>query len=337
MKKMIKIIILVLFILFIIFLCYFFVGKAPKQKNILWGVNFSQMQAENLKLDWRETYLALLDDIKVKEIKLITNWNFVEGQKDNYYFDDIDWQVKEAEKRGVNLIYVVGMKTGRWPECHIPSWADSLSKVQQQEEILKYIEEVVLRYKNSKAIVTWQVENEPLFKFGICPWYDKDFLKKEVELVKSLDTTRQIIVSDSGEQSMWFGVAKIGDMVGTTMYRRLWVNVAGNIGFYGTLPITPVFYWKKAQIIKKIFGKDVICIELQAEPWAHRPFYDVSIEEQEKTMDLEQFKKNIEYAKKTGLDTFYLWGAEWWHWMKETQNRPEIWDEARDLFLSENK
>ena len=333
MKKMLKIIILVLFVLFIIFLYYFFIGKAPKQKNIIWGVNFSQMQAENLKLDWRETYIALLDDLKVKDIKLLTNWNFIEGQKDNYYFDDIDWQIKEAESRGVNLIYVVGMKTGRWPECHIPSWADNLSKAQQQEEILKYIKEVVSRYKDSKAIITWQVENEPLFKFGICPWYDKNFLKKEVELVKFLDNTRPVIVSDSGELSSWFSVAKIGDIVGTTMYRKSWINVAGDIGFYGTFPINPIFYWRKAQIIKKIFGKDVINVELQAEPWAQKLFHDVSLEEQEKTMNLEQFKKNIKYAQKTGLDTFYLWGGEWWYWMKKTQNRPEIWNEAKGLFV----
>ncbi|MBI1866656.1 MAG: endo-1,4-beta-xylanase [Candidatus Staskawiczbacteria bacterium] len=183
MNKMLKIIILVLIVLFIIFL-YFFIGKAPKQKNIIWGVNFSQMQAENLRLNWREVYLALLDDLSVKNIKLVTNWDFIEGTKDSYYFDDIDWQINEAESRGVNLIYVVGMKTGRWPECHVPRWANGLSKQQQQQEILKYIKEVVLRYKNSKSIIFWQVENEPLFKFGECPWYDKNFLKKEAELVK---------------------------------------------------------------------------------------------------------------------------------------------------------
>lgn len=333
MKKMLKIIILVLLVLFVFLIYYFFIGKAPKQKALVWGINFSQMQAENLKLDWRKTYLALLDDLKVKNIKLITNWDFIENEKGNYYFDDIDWQVKEAESRGVNLIYVVGMKTGRWPECHMPKWGDSLSKSQQQEETLKYIKEVVLRYKNSKAIITWQVENEPFFKFGKCPWYDKNFLKKEVEMVKSLDSTRQIIISDSGEQSTWFGVAKIGDIVGTTMYRKVWSRINDTFGFYLDSFLPPIHYWRKAQIIKKIFGKDVICTELQAEPWAHKLFYDVPLEEQEKTMNLKQFKKNIEYAKETGLNKFYLWGAEWWYWLKETQNKPEIWNESRKLFI----
>ena len=332
MKKMLKIIILVLFVLFVIFLYYFFIGKAPKQKNIIWGVNFSQMQAESLKLDWRETYLAILDDLGVKNIKLLTQWDWIGGKKDDYFFNDVDWQIKQAQRKNAKIIYVVGMKTGRWPECHIPNWANGLSKEQQQDEILKYIKKIILRYKDNDAIAVWQVENEPLFKFGQCPWYDKNFLKKEVELVKSLDSTRQIIISDSGEQSMWFGAAKIGDIVGTTMYRKVWGRISDIFGFYIDSFLPPVHYWRKAQIIKKIFGKDVISTELQAEPWAQKLFYDVSLEEQEKTMNLEQFKKNIEYAKETGLKEFYLWGAEWWYWMKKTQNRPEIWNEAAKLF-----
>ena len=331
---MLKIIILFLLALLIIFLYYFFIGKAPKQKNIVWGVNFSQMQAENLEIDWKETYLAFLDDLNVKNIKLVTNWDFIENVKDSYYFDDIDWQIKEAESRGVNLIYVVGMKTGRWPECHTPQWTDNLSQQQQQQEILKYIEKVVLRYKNSKAIVVWQVENEPFFKFGECPWYDKNFLKKEIELVKSLDPTRQIIISDSGEQSLWFKAAKAGDIVGITMYRKVWSHINNIYGFYFNMPLLPVHYWRKAQIIKKIFGKNVINIVLQAEPWAQKLFYDVPLEEQEKTMNLEQFKKNIEYARETGLNEFYLWGGEWWYWMKEKHERPEIWNEAKKLFIN---
>jgi len=49
-------------------------------------------------------------------------------------------------------------------------------------------------------------------------------------------------------------------------------------------------------------------------------------------MNLERFQINIEFSKKTGLDTFYLWGAEWWYWMKIKQNQPEIWQEAKKLF-----
>jgi len=344
MKKIIKMtlwIIILIFIFILIAVGYFLVGWAPKQEKITWGVDFSQMQAEALGLNWKESYLAIIGDLGVKNIKLHTQWDWVEGEKGDYFFDDIDWQIQKAEESDIKIIYVLGVKTGRWPECHVPTWADALSASEQQDRALEYIKQVIERYKNSSAIQYWQVENEPLLKFGECPnWYydGGEFLKKEVELVRSLDSSRKIIVSDSGELSFWLKAAKIGDILGTTMYRKAWVNVASyglpsNIpNFYGTYPITPVYYWRKAQIIKTLYGKDTICIELQAEPWAQGQIYDTSIEEQSKTMNLKQFKENVEYAKKTGLDAFYFWGVEWWHWMKTTQDNPEIWNEAKTLF-----
>jgi hypothetical protein len=340
-KKIFIFLALIVFVLLISIFIYFFAGSVKISDKINWGVDFSQMQAENLKLDWKETYLALIKDLGAKNIKLHTQWDWVEGKKDNYYFKDIDWQLKQAENNDVNIIYVLGMKTGRWPECHIPDWAANLSETEQQSALLDYISTVVERYKDSKIIVNWQVENEPLLEFGECPsWYynNDEFLKKEVALVKSLDPSRQIIISDSGELSWWTDASKIGDILGTTMYRKAWINISSfgfsfkNPGFYASYPIPPVFYYRKAQLINFLFGKKVICIELQAEPWASEPFYDVSLEEQFKTMDLARFKENVEYAKKTGLDTFYFWGPEWWYWMKTVKNQPDIWNEAKNLF-----
>lgn len=338
MKKIFKIILFfsaVALGIFIALFCYFFVGRAPAAQNITWGVDFSQMHTEQLKLDWKEVYLAILDDLGAKNIKIHTQWDWVEGKRNDYFFDDIDWQLSQAEKRGAKIIYVVGMKTGRWPECHLPAWARGLGETEQQKELLQYISKIIARYKDSKAILYWQVENEPLFKFGDCPaWYygSNEFLKKEVALVRSIDPSRQIIVSDSGEQSLWFGAAKTGDIVGTTMYRKVWFHINDLAGFYVNVFLSPVYYWRKAEIIKDFFGKKVICIELQAEPWAQKVLYEADLAEQEKTMNLEQFKKNVEYAKQTGLDTFYFWGVEWWYWMKTVQNRPEIWNAAKALF-----
>jgi len=344
MKKKFKTIYIflgIIIVLGLVVFCYFFVGRARVAEKIIWGVDFSQMQAQSLKLNWKEIYLAIMDDLGVKNIKIHTQWDWIEGKKNEYYFGDTDWQVQKAEENNVKLIYVLGMKTGRWPECHAPAWTNNISEDQIKLELLKYIKQVVLRYKNNSAITYWQVENEPLLEFGECPaWYyrNDDFLKQEVALVKSLDSSRQVIVSDSGELNWWFNASRAGDIVGTTMYRKAWVNTSSfgfNFflpNFYATYPIPPIFYSRKAELIKYFFNKDVICVELQAEPWAHKPFYDVPLAEQEKTMNLEQFKNNINYAKKTGLDAFYFWGVEWWYWLKTAQNSPAIWNEAKTLF-----
>src|SRR4030042_930971 len=106
----------------------------------------------------------------------------------------------------------MGMKTPRWPECHLPQWAKGLPEQEQQEAILGLIKNIVLRYENSGSIWGWQVENEPFFPFGECPWSDSDFVKKEIELVKFLDKQqRPILISDSGENSFWLKPAQLGD------------------------------------------------------------------------------------------------------------------------------
>ena len=330
MKKVLKKIFLVIFLLVLFFAGYLFIGKALEVEEIKWGVNFSHKHARGLGLDWKENYLALINDLEVKNIKLAVYWDLIEKEEGVYDFQDLDWQIKTAEEKGVELLLVMGMKVPRWPECHIPGWAEQLDKEKQQERILKILEKIILRYQGSPAIWAWQVENEPFFPFGNCPWSDKDFLKKEVELVKSLDEQkRPVIISDSGEGSFWFQAARLGDIVGTTMYRKVWFH---QLETYVTYPLPPVFYARKAKIIEKLFGKKVINVELQAEPWGPNLLYDSPLEEQEKTMNLEQFKKNIEFAKKTGFDTFYLWGAEWWYWMKMEQDQPEIWQEVKKLF-----
>lgn len=313
-----------------VILLYFFAGKAPQTQEITWGVNFSKKHAAALGLNWKEVYAALLDDLGVKHIKVSLDWDELEPRKDEFVFNDADWQVNEAEKRNAKLLLVIGMKTMRWPECHLPEWARELSKQEQQREILELLEVIMKRYKDSSSLWAWQVENEPLFPFGDCPWVDRDFLQKEVELVKSLDSKHSVVISDSGELSFWIRAANIGDKASTTMYRKVWFH---EIGRYIEYPLPSVFYGRKAQIIKTLFGKEVIVGELQAEPWGPgKLLYDTTVEEQTRAFDIAQFRKNIEFAKRTGLSEFYLWGVEWWYWRKEKASDPIFWQEAKSLF-----
>ena len=191
---MIKKIMLYILIFLLLVIIFFFVGKSSEAEKIVWGVNFSQKHAEGLGLNWQETYSALVDDLGAKNIKLATYWDLIESEEEQYNFEDLDWQIKTAEEKGAKLLLVIGMKTPRWPECHIPDWAKNLDKEKQQEKILDLIEKIVLRYRDSTAINMWQVENEPFFPFGECPWVDTEFLKKEIELVKFLDSQKRKIL-----------------------------------------------------------------------------------------------------------------------------------------------
>jgi len=329
-KKISMTILFIIIGLILLVVGYLFVGSVKPAQNIEWGVVFSQKHAKYLGLDWQKTFLALLDDLQVKKLKIASYWDLIESGEGEYDFTDLDWQIAKAGQRGAKVLLVVGMKSPRWPECHLPDWARGLNQSAQQEKILKLLEALVLRYQDSDVIDSWQVENEPFFIFGECPWADKQFLKKEVALIKSLDAKhRPVVISESGEGFFWLEAAGIGDVVGITMYKKVWVS---QFGFYLTYPFPPVFYHRKAEIVRKFFGKEVICIELQSEPWGPKLLYDVPLQEQQKTMNLKQFQYNINFAQKTGLKEFYLWGAEWWYWMKEKQLQPSIWDEAKNLF-----
>jgi len=329
MKKKMVIIYVLIFIIFVIF-SYFFVGTSKKESASEFGVVFSQKHSQNLGLDWKKNYLAILNDLNCKNIRILTSWDLIEKEEGKYDFSDLDWQILNAQKNGAKVILVIGLKTGRWPECHIPQWAKSLNLKDLENKVLSLDKKIVLRYKNSNSILFWQVENEPFFSFGVCPKLSEKFVKQEINLVKLLDDKkRPVLVSDSGEGSFWFKTAKIADIVGTSVYKKVWVN---QLKIYFTYHLPAVFYRRKAQLIKKIFQKKVICTELQTEPWGPKLLYDLPLSEQEKTMNLSQFKSNIEFAKKIGFEKYYLWGVEWWFWLKEKQNKPEIWQEAKKLF-----
>ena len=333
-RKTLKIFLAISGVLIILFFGYLFIGRAPQAERIVWGVSFSQKQADMLGLSWEENYLALLDDLKVRNLKIIAYWDLVEPELGKYFFKDLDFQIEEAEKREIKVILTMGRKVPRWPECHLPDWARDLSEEKQQERILKLIEKIVVRYRDSEVIWAWQVENEPFFRFGECPEITEKFLKEEIRLVKSLDLrNRPVIISDSGSNRFWFKTARLGDIVSISLYRKVWFK---EFDSYINYPFPPVFYWRKALIIKKLFGKEVFCGELQAEPWGPVLIHELSLEEQSETMDLEQFQKNIEFAKKTGLKEFYLWGGEWWYWLKIKYDQPEIWEEAKKLFETSN-
>jgi len=310
--------------------------NAVSADEIAWGVDFSESQAVYLGLDPKETFSAIINDLGARNIKIHINWNSIEKNKGEFNFESLDSQVEEARRNNVQLILVIGMKTGRWPECHTPEWFEAIPEDQREAELLRYIRAVVERYKNNTAVQYWQIENEPLLKFGTCPlWYYKEgiaLLQKEVDAVKALDSTRQIIISDTGELSSWIEVAKIADVVGVTIYRSSWNPTQRTFGINPYSFLSPDFYAAKAAYIQQTFGKEVVSIELQAEPWASRPLMEASLAEQEKSMNPQMFDENIAFARETNLKAFYFWGVEWWYWMKVRHDKPEIWDKARLVF-----
>ena len=322
--------ILLIVVLLFIGLVYMFTGKAAPSSDLVFGITFSQKFAEEMELDWQTAYLGILDGLNVKKLRLVAYWDKIEPEQGEYFFDDLDWQIAQAGEREADVILAIGRKLPRWPECHSPKWADELNLSEQQERILLMLTEVINRYKNNQTIKAWQIENEPFLKgFGECPKLDKEFLGREVALARELDFARRpIIITASGELSSWLQPARMADILGTTLYRNVWSDTIGRFEY----PIPPIFYGKRAKIVKFFTEVEkVIVVELQAEPWNKKMIYETSAKKQAQSMDLDKFKEVINYARQTGLSEFYLWGAEWWYQKKE-QGNDAIWSEAKKLW-----
>lgn len=322
-------------IFFLVLILFFFAlfllsrGRVYKQNELAYGVTFSKRQAQSLGLDWRATYVSMFDDLGVRKIRLPAYWNEIEAEEGKLNWEDFDWQINEASKRGAEIILAVGGRLPRWPECHFPDWTKNLYKAQIESKTLSYVTGVVKRYKTNKQIAAWQIENEPfLSHFGDCPKFDPRFLDQEIKLVRSLDI-RPIVVTDSGELSLWIPAARRADIFGTTLYLNTYSKY---IKSYIHYPIKAGFFRFKRNVAG-LFAhpKKWVVIEMQAEPWGPVPYQNLSQADRDQTMSPDKFKKIIEFGRLTGFKEFYLWGVEWWYWeMKE--GRPEAFNYAKTLF-----
>jgi hypothetical protein len=323
-----------IFLILILFigLCIWFLTqeKIYDKKDLSYGVTFSQKEANDLGLDWKNLYINILDDLQVKKIRLPVYWDLIEKEKGVYDWEDINWQVEEGQKRNAQLILALGERVPRWPECHQPEWAKKMDKKEKQKKIIDFLDTAVRQFKGQNNIFAWQVENEPFLKyFGECDALDVDFLDQEIASVRAIDD-RPIIVTDSGELSMWVPAASRADIFGTSMYKRTYSQ---HFKTYINYPITPAFFRAKKNIISMFADpKQWIVIELQAEPWCKIPFQSASLAERSETMDVEKFKEMLDFSSQTGFKEFYLWGVEWWYWEKTTQGNGQYWEIAKGLF-----
>ncbi|MEK7576519.1 MAG: cellulase family glycosylhydrolase [Patescibacteria group bacterium] len=305
------------------------VSRAPIVSSNVWGITFAPQYMEEFGIPWKEAYNAMLSELDVRHIRIPIYWSRVEPKEGQFVFDDYDYQLQKAEEVGARVVLGVGRKLPRWPECHEATWATDLEVEKKKKLILKYIEQVVNRYKDSQVLDAWQVENEPFLPFGGCSLYDAKFLDEEIALVRSLDSRHPVLVTDSGELSIWVSAARRGDIFGTTMYRTIYSKYVGSF----TYPLFPSFFRFKRALTELVVGKKpMIVIELQAEPWAPGYIPHMTKEDQYKYFSPTTFQGIIQYAKRTGFDTYYLWGAEWWYWLKVHENDPEIWNIAKALF-----
>jgi hypothetical protein len=303
------------------------------------GASFIPDYAESYGLDPQQTLQAMLEPasdggLGLKQLRLVSYWEDIEPQPGVYDFSTLDWEFALANQYGAKVSLSIGLRQPRWPECHVPTWVNMSDKAQWEPQLYSFMHAVVNHYKNNPALGSYELENEYFLKvFGQCTNFDRSRLVSEFNMVKQWDPNHTIIISRSDN---WVGIP-VGqptpDEFAISVYKRVWDATFTHR--YFEYPLPPWFYGALAGYEKLWSGKNMIIHELQAEPWAPNGLQltQLSTQEMAKSMNANILKKRIQYGEDTGMRTIYLWGAEWWYWMKVDKNDPSDWNVVKQAVV----
>jgi hypothetical protein len=290
------------------------------------GVSFSLKQCNNFKVSQAETLHWLIDIAGFRRFRLMSYWDEHEPKAGKYNFAALDEQLDIIERAGGIVSLCLGVRQPRWPENHWPGWAWRLPKPERDKVLLRYIETVVKRYSGRACIISYQLENEALLtSFGTRPDTDRRRLRRELALVKRLDSVRPVIMTTS---TSW-GIPlrqPVPDIVGFSFYHIYYNGRKGRYQKAGGHYV--ILHRLRAALIRLIWQRPSFIHELQAEPWAPKAIWEVSSEEQDRSMGPAQIARSIHLGRATGLYPIDLWGAEWWYWRLK-HGDASIWDAVR--------
>lgn len=303
---------------------------SQSQKEFKFGATFIPRYAKYFGLEPQETMQAMIDDLSIRHFRLVSYWDEIEKTPGQYDFKELDWQFKKAVDSGSTISLAIGLRQPRWPECHMPKWAESQPKDVWYPQLKTFMGEVIDRYKTVSNLESYQLENEFFLDvFGICPDFSRDRLIDEFNFVKQKDPSRTVIISRSNN-AMGLPIGQPRpDKFGISVYKRVWDRTITKR--YFEYPFPAWFYGFLAGAGQILTGKDMIIHELQTEPWGpDKGITEISIEEQNKSLDAKRLKDRIAYGKATGMREVDLWGVEMWYWRKEKMNDPSLWNAGKE-------
>lgn len=327
------------YVLLITIVCLLIAAKGFQARHAddapILGVSFSTKYARELQLDPQRTLLSMLDEVNIKHFRLMSYWDEIEASPDQYDFSELDWQIDQVGRHEGTVSLAIGQRQPRWPECHIPRWASELDEDAYQEALLGFIKKVVVRYRDSPTITSYQLENEAANRhFGECPPFNEALLKREYDLVKQIDNNTPVTINASNQSGTpLFG--QVGDRVGFSIYKKAGFRLFGKWIPWSFWYVPSEWHSLRALIVEISSGAEPFIHELQAEPWGPEATVNLSIDEQNKTMNATLLKNNVEFAQATGMKEIYLWGGEWWYWRKTVHNDSSLWDAAKIIYAIE--
>ena len=279
------------------------------------GTTYSHRFAQFLQLDPIQSLHAIIA-LKFDIIRLACYWDEIQKDSKTYDFSTIKQLLDICEKNNQKVILTVGMKAPRYPEFYIPSFLQSNNPQKVLPECLLFIEKTIRELDGYSCIHYWQVENEPLDEvWPLKQCIEIDDLKKEIDLVRILDSKRKIIVnfwgnSNNVEETIKLTVS-LTDIVGLDIYYRQFLRkIIGRAQYCG-----PSLSDNSFKNLCELSSKPIWITELQAEPWESGPI--AYKQDKTKSMSPEILKNNFLKAKALNPKAILFWGSEYWLWRKQ--------------------
>jgi hypothetical protein len=269
----------------------------PRRSTLL-GISYRPPQVDALGLDARTTLQTLLA-YPFQLIRLGAYWNRMEPGPGEFFTDELDWQIDEAERAGKLIVLCIGpLKTFSYPEFFVPTHhlshplpEHTLIKPSSYPSLLtaaiEFITRLVERYRHRKGIAAWQLEHEAVDPLGVeHTWrLDVAFVEKEIEALRKADPTRPIMMNgfmptslpvrlsqwwQTRDQGDSISVAqRLADIVGIDYYPRHALMAVGTKTLYLDGSKNPWQQQRRKQLFVQTHarGQKLMIAEGQAEPW----------------------------------------------------------------------
>ena len=342
--------------------------------NPVFGINYDCNQAEYLivedpklgpagyvsdarpgRIDWcASTLTTLLRESQAKYVRISVEWSEVEPAEGRYDFTLVDALLAAAARENAHVMLGVGVKAQRHPEFYLPQWLLDEVHLSNDEVIsddptvhdraLQMVDAVVAHTAASPAVDSWQADNEPYIASSRAySWtLSESFAAEEVSAIRAADPYRRPVSINQAQHFVfdrrWQDALAASDILGASLYPFRNYELLDHNFVVPILEIGPLApnYAEQARDAHKD-GKQFWITELQAEPWVDTDIRLISPENPSPNLPPANFRKNIDYARRSGADRVYLWGSEWWLYEQQKFGDSTWMDLARDAITAGNR
>jgi hypothetical protein len=275
----------------------------------------------------------------------------VEREPGRYDWSSIDRQLDALHARGARAVVTIGMKAQRYPEYWLPTWLRMAANIPPdafpedhpliEQHLFPYLEAAARHLVAHPAVEGLQVENEPFVHFEghANGWHiRKSFLEREIATVRATVGDVPLSVSHASwlrTDGTWHWILDHVDVLSQSVYTKrqrgpwTWLYIFP----YRIGPLTPDLPAQSRAAARH--GKELWITELQGEPF-ESPHVDVRAvpTHQAASFSPRWLRANLKLARRSGATRAYLWGVEWWLYLRDQRDDGRLWQMGRGLFGS---